>query len=260
MGNKLTHAPLFLTVAEVRFNAILSLDSYVPAIQERLRKQGYVDYQEAEVVSFTVNVLASTGPTQLRAQRHVFMDMDKRAAFVLTQSTLSFHTSKYEVFETFVRDLMNGIAVIHELMTLSFIDRIGIRYLDAVLPRDNERLDQYLVPEVLGLRGKLDLDGESDQTFSQTRIALSKGHLLARCLIRMGPVGVPADLNSVDLQLEERFARFHGWHALLDTDAAHEERQPFSLANIQSLVYVLHKHIGKAFTATVTNHARDVWK
>ena len=37
MGKKLANAPVYYTVAQVQFNPILNLDSFLPAIQAKMR-------------------------------------------------------------------------------------------------------------------------------------------------------------------------------------------------------------------------------
>ena len=56
MGRKLSQAPVFFTLVQVRFNPILALDSYVPKIQDELRRQGYPDAQKGVMATFNLNV------------------------------------------------------------------------------------------------------------------------------------------------------------------------------------------------------------
>jgi uncharacterized protein (TIGR04255 family) len=261
VGKKLTHAPVYFTVAEVRFSPVLSLESYVPKIQEHLRRLGYPAYQAAEVLTLKViaaEAAAGASPISQRLPRHVFMDIGKTAAFVLTSSALSFHTTQYDVFETFLREVTKGLDVVHETVTLAYTDRIGIRYLDAVLPGAGEAIDRYLIPEVLGLSAKS--GGILEQSFSETRRRLPNGQLIARCLIRNGRVGLPGDLQTVGLTLPERVTLFDGAHASLDTDAYFQGRESFATNTVQEHLDSLHNEIAAAFRSTVTNHALTAWE
>ena len=38
MSKKMSRAPVYLALAQVRFNRLLALDNYAPTIQEALRK------------------------------------------------------------------------------------------------------------------------------------------------------------------------------------------------------------------------------
>lgn len=64
------------------------------------------------------------------------------------------------------------------------MERIGLRYSDAVLPRDGESLKEYLVPEVLGL--SMREEGTLMQSFSETGLNTPAGQLIARAIILMG--------------------------------------------------------------------------
>ena len=49
MGTKMRSAPVYFTIAQARFNPILTLDAYAPQIQERLRKEGFPDAKKGFV-------------------------------------------------------------------------------------------------------------------------------------------------------------------------------------------------------------------
>lgn len=46
MGKKLSNAPVYYTVAQVQFNPVLDLDSYVPAIQAKMRDAHFPDFKK----------------------------------------------------------------------------------------------------------------------------------------------------------------------------------------------------------------------
>ena len=46
MGTKMNNAPVFYTLAQVRFNPVSVMGDYVPKIQERLRQTGFPDFRK----------------------------------------------------------------------------------------------------------------------------------------------------------------------------------------------------------------------
>src|ERR1035437_2350134 len=105
---KMRHAPVYFTLAQARFNPILALDSYVPKIQDQLRRQGFPDTQTVMVATFNLNMAqptdAGSRPQSLpvsQAARYTFLTMDKTAGFILDQGSLSFQTAEYDVFDGF---------------------------------------------------------------------------------------------------------------------------------------------------------------
>lgn len=66
---------------------------------------------------------------------------------------------------------MRGLAIVHECVTLAHSERIGLRYLDAVVPPGGETgLAEYLAPGVLGLSSRLPEDVTVSHSFSETHI------------------------------------------------------------------------------------------
>ncbi len=77
-------------------------------------------------------------------------------------------------------------------------------------------------------------------------------HMMSRTIIQNGPLGFPMDLSNQELQVPERFQQVNGVHAILDTDASQEGRQPFDLTKLRERLDDLHNRIRVAFEANVT--------
>lgn len=263
MGTKLNNAPVYYTVAQVQFNPVLDLDGYVPAIQSKMREAHFPDYKK-EV--FQQLVLPFGGaeqgqmaaPTVTPQTRYLFGDIDGRSLFLLETNALSFQTTRYDTFETFSGALLKGLSVLHDALRLDFVERIGLRYLDAVQPsKDGETLRDFLVPEVLGhsLRGQ----GELQHSISETGVLTASGQLVSRVLIRDDYVGLPMELGGLSPTIDPRFIQRKSLHAIVDTDASIAHREAFDLVKVGGRLTALHDDIVKYFNATVTDHARASW-
>lgn len=263
MGQKMTHAPVYFAIVQARFNPIMALDSYAPQIQEQFRKHGFPDAQKGVLATVNLSQAAPAdgGTPQVpvsQATRYTFCNMDKTAGFILDPGALSFQTTEYDVFETFSAQFQSGLKAVHEAVELSYTDRIGFRYLDAVFPRANENLADYLSPCVLGLADKF--GGSSLYSFSETKLRSGEANILARVMIQDGAVGFPPDLLPQILNLAERFKVLGGRHAILDTDGAFEGRESFNLDRVSNRLDTIHREIAKAFSATVTPDAIKAWE
>lgn len=263
MGKKLTNAPVYYTVAQVRFNPVLDLDGYIPAIQSKMREAHFPDYKK-EV--FQQLVLPFGGaeqgqmaaPTVTPQARYQFGDISGRTLFLLETNALSFQTTSYETFETFSEILLKGLSMLHDALRLDFVERIGLRYLDAVQPsKDGETLREFLVPEVLGLalRG----EGQLQHSVSETIFSTAAGQLVSRVLIRHGHIGLPLELGGFAPTIDPRFTQRESLHAIVDTDASIGQREVFDLSKVGARLTALHDEIVKSFNATVTDHARASW-
>ncbi len=263
MGKKLSNAPVYYTVAQVQFNHVLNLDAYIPAIQAQMRAKHFPDFRQ-EVVQRLVLPFGSepgqvSAPTVTPQSRYQFGDISGNARFVLETNSLSFQTTDYGIFKTFSDTLLEGLSILHEALRLDFIERIGLRYLDAVQPtEEKETLADYLVPEVLGLSHR---DGvQHQQSVSETIVATPAGQLVSRVLIRNGQIGLPVELVQLAPKIAPRFTQLVGLHAIIDTDASATQREVFDLGKIGARLTDLHDEIDKCFRATVTKHALAVWE
>ncbi len=263
MGKKLTNAPVYYTVAQVRFNPVLDLDGYIAAIQSKMREAHFPDYRK-EV--FQQIVLPFGGgeqgqmaaPTLTPHARYQFGDIAGSTLFLLENNALSFQTASYDTFETFSKIFLKGLGMLHEALRLDFVERIGLRYLDAVQPsKADETLREFLVPEVLGLalRG----EGQLTHSVSETIVLTAAGQLVSRVFIRNGHVGLPIELIGFAPTIDPRFTQRESLHAIVDTDASTSQREAFDLSKVRAQMTALHDEIVKSFNATVTEHARASW-
>lgn len=171
---------------------------------------------------------------------------------------MSFQTTRYDVFAKFSETLLSGLGILHDALRLDFVERIGLRYLDAVQPlKDGETLDNFLVREVLGhaLLG----DGQLQHSISETVTTLPVGQLVSRVVIRHGKVGLPMELSGLAPSIAPHFLQSEGLHAIVDTDASIGRREVFDLSKIAHRLNALHSEIKKSFNATVTDYAKSAW-
>jgi uncharacterized protein (TIGR04255 family) len=243
MGTKLNKAPVYYTVVQVQFNPILNLESYLPSIQPKMRDARFPDYRPEVFQRLVLPFGGSDGgqvsaPTLSSQPRYTFGDIEGRTSFVLESNSLAFQTTEYNTFETFSAAFIKGLGIVHDAIRLDFIERIGLRYLDAILPLNSgESLGDYLVPEVLGL---------------STRVT--------RVLIREGHVGLPPELVQHAPVIAPRFTQQEAsLHAIVDNDASITQREVLDLTKITSHLVFLHEEIKTSFESTVTKHALTAW-
>lgn len=258
MGKKMNNAPVYFTLAQVRFNAYLSLEAFLPSIQDAMRLAGFPDFKRSNFQQLVMSFGAgdSPAPAMSPQARCTFGDIAGTSGFILENSALAFQTTDYDTFETFSATLLKGLKIVNDVLKLSFSERIGLRYLDAVLPADSESLGDYLVPEVLGLSGKM---SGIVHSFSETLTVTNYGHTVSRVIIQQGQVGLTPELTMMAPPINQKFCGFNGLHAILDTDAFHEQRLPFDLNGIEKILGEQKKSIRSSFDATVTPHALKVW-
>ena len=190
--------------------------------------------------------------------RYVFGDIAGCTAFLLEPNALTLQTTSYDTFETFSKSLIKALEILHTVLRLDFVERIGLRYLDAILPStEGQNLSDFLVPAVLGhaMRGH----GQLLHSISETMVMTSAGQLVSRVIVRNGQVGLPMELSGVALTIAPRFTQRHGLHAIIDTDASFIHRDQFELSKVEGRMTALHDEIVASFKATVTDQAWESW-
>jgi uncharacterized protein (TIGR04255 family) len=268
-SQKMKNAPVYYVLAQARHNPVLQLDLYLPEIQDRMRKAGYPDHQASATFAVELNFSAGDGQPDAKrlvpktVARHLFLSADRTKGFIFEQGALSFQTMEYDTFDPFLKEFMVGFGIVHDVIKLDYTERIGIRYLDAVVPAGGtDDLPRYLTPGVLGLAGQLPKNVLIGLSMSETHIPLDDvdANLVSRTIVRRGPLGFPVDLEPLGLTVPERFQKVQGLHAILDTDASQAKRHSIDLDDLQSRLDMLHTKIRMAFDATVTKEALTEWQ
>ena len=268
MGQQLKNAPVFYTVAQLRHNRILKLNAFAPEIQDRMRKSGYTGFEKSIGTAFTLQPVTSGDgagatfqPIAESVERYRCFNSDRTKGFVVEQNALAFQTTDYINIQTFIADFVMGLQIIHEVVELAEIDRLGLRYLDAVVPPNGESgLATFLTERVLGIAKNLPSNVGVMLSVSETHFRSGKFAVVARTLISGGPLALPLDLQlEKDIAIAPRFRDIAGVHAVLDTDASIELKRPFVLDDVQADLRALREAVGIAYDNTVTQAAKDAW-
>jgi uncharacterized protein (TIGR04255 family) len=263
MGKKMKNSPVYFTVAQVRFNPILNMEAFLPAIQEKMRKANFPAFKRENIQQLIFQFSTSGDgneppkPSFGPQPRFIFGNIEATTELVLENNALALHTTTYDTSEAFFIILLGALRILHEVVGLDFTERIGLRYFDAILPKSNESLSDYLTSEVLGLSQKL--DGKLSHSYCETVTVNTSGQLVSRVVIQDGRVTLPPDVMVLAPRIAPRFTAQVGLHAVIDTDASHEQREVFSLETIGSKLVALHDEIWKSFKATVTQLAVEAW-
>jgi len=258
MGTPLKNPPVYFTVAQVRFNAILTLADYLPAVQEAFRKKGFPDFATQKQVVLQIGTQnGQPAPIPGIQERFSFSNAEKTHSFLLESDKLTFQSTQYGHFESFSAAIIDGLALVHGAVHLDFTDRVGLRYLDRVTPTATDRLEQYLAPEVLGLSNRL--GGIPIHSYAETLSQVDGIKLLSRVITQVGGLGFPPDLAPTNMVVSTRFQEYQGLHAILDNDGFFEGREAYSLDSVREHLNAIHTVIGNAFRVTATDYAFEIW-
>lgn len=259
MGAPLKSPPVYLTLAQVRFNPILKLDDFLPSIQESFRQAGYPDFDRQQIIS--IQLTAQEGqpptPTTVHQKRFLFGNVERTHTFIFDGQSLTLQSTNYGQFETFSACFLEGLRIINDAVKLAFTERVGLRYLDRVMPQPGETIEQYLVEQVQGLNSRL--GGRSLYSFTEAMNEIGNIKLLSRVAIQDGQLAFPPDIQPGNMQITERFTSYVGPSAILDNDGFVEGREAFSAKAVAEHLDAIHKVIGSAFKTTATQYAFTAW-
>jgi uncharacterized protein (TIGR04255 family) len=194
-----------------------------------------------------------------RIARYAFGNAEGTETFTLDPNGLTFQTTEYKTFDVLMQTFLPRLDHLRATLRLSYSDRVGLRYLDAVTPQEDESLERYLIPQVFGMRGKV--KGEVQHSFTETMMIVPEGKLLSRVVMQAGPLGFPPDLqlSAASAKLNPRFAEYTGQYAIIDTDGFNDVRDGIDRSTIENKFRGLHEHVDTVFHAIVTKHAVKVW-
>ena len=182
--------------------------------------------------------------------------MDRTEGYLLFQNALVFHTTNYISFQKFLNKMIDGFMLIHKILNLSYVEQIGLRYLNAIYPKNEASLDAYLNPSLLGLSSTL--TGKLAHTFTETVFEIQGGKLISKTWIAEDKLIWPPDLQPNQLSLKLDLAK--GKTATLDIDYSILQRIPVNIAEIKKNLGVAHEMSEQIFQKSTSDYARAIWR
>lgn len=265
MSKKMSNAPVYYALAQAHFNPVAAMAKYVDQIQDRLRREGYPLFDPQQVTHLVVpgpGKAQQAAPQITQVHQWLITRSDRTAGFILAPSAITYHTTHYNTHKEFIPELLRGLAAVHEAATLDHVSRLGLRYLDAVLPRAGESVEQYLVGGLHGIEfNATQRYGLTESVFETDASPLvPTGTLVARVYRMTAPLGFPPDMQPNGLMINPTFeAKEPRAHAVIDTDHFVEGRMPIEMDELHKQLLSLHATIKSAFRSTTTDLARDTW-
>ncbi len=261
----MSNAPVYYALAQAHFNPVAAMSKYVDQIQDRLRHEGYPLFEPQQVTHL---VVPTPGPAPISEPKithtvsWLITRSDRSAGFILAPTAISYHTTHYDTHNEFIPELLRGLTAVHEVATLEHVSRLGLRYLDAVLPHSGETVEQYLVNGLHGIQFNAAQQYRLTESVFETETGpmIQTGTLVTRVHRMTGPLGFPPDMQPNGLVINPKFEVNEPLpHAIIDTDHFVEGRMPIDIDSLDKQVLSLHATIKSVFKATTTSLARDVW-
>ena len=251
---KLPRAPLIFVLAQVRFNPVLKMESYVPDIQEYLRHHEFPRYR----VETIQNIMIGTETKTEVAKRWIFDDTDNHRQVILTTDAVTFQTTAYDTFDGFVSNFSTVTQPLIDYARVELIQQIGLRYVDLLTKIDNIESRDQVKP---GLSGILSSEiGVEKTAFSFVLQAQAPPGLLTVRSVQLldMPAFLPPDIGQTTLRFPDRVLNAQNAR-VLDFDHISQRNHPFSCDALPEVLTDLHEYTDKAFRAVATEQAIKAW-
>lgn len=265
---RLPNAPLAYVLAQVRFEPFLEIEKHIPALQSSLREQ-YPRYRPIEQVVFQVIPQLEGKPPLVQPVpliRWEFGSVSNHAGVVVQKDSLVLRATEYETYATFGQRWREVIRWVGEQIPNLFTSRIGLRYVDFILPNIGETPEHYMADR-LRCDPEPGLPYQKHRGLTAAEYHLARGLLAVRYSRGTGQPILPPDLTPeppASLGLEpsaimQRTVSTDQPTAVLDIDRYMPLEMAYNADVVGDLFASLHQDIQVAFNSLTTDYARAVW-
>lgn len=261
--------PLAYVVAELAISAHYGLAARIPALQESLRDR-YPRTSELSEILIT-NVFVPQPPNtalplpQSPQQRWHLLDTDNTRAVDVSHRAIGLHATVYEDSTDFLERWERVLTAIEQSGADVFVERIGLRYVDMIVPSDGYTTADYLVAS---LRGPSPLANAQVHSSIWAFGFAIDGTMIQVRTATPAPVGLllPPNLSAVALQMPKVLLAAQanvaaqkpiGW---IDTDAGRDVRRPLRASELLPIYADVHRQMSLAFQSLLSDHARREWE
>jgi uncharacterized protein (TIGR04255 family) len=253
---QLKNAPVVYVLGVLRFPELIDPRPFAAALQTRL-SDVYPRQEEFTAPHFQVN-LDQDGVNFTRDEVRTWQlaSQDGSWALMVNAGHIAFHTNRYTDHADFVERFADCV----QAAGVKFVHGIGLRYVDLIVPKAGERLEDYLA------------EGFLPTDIKEAGLSVQEGVYAAGYATRVGalrvqtfrrpPTVLPLELNSEATQRGEWAPkRPEGDFAVLDVDHGAVFDSPIDMDkfDVRKQMLELHGPIRSVFDALVTSHALKIW-
>jgi len=259
MGS-LNNAPLAYVLMQAVFQPILSIEGKMPEIQSALK----ADYPRMNTTNPVINIQINDGSEVPITSPNIweFTNANKTEGIRISQNMIVFHATEYKNYSSFESAAKNAMLIITNIIGELLISRLGMRYIDYILPEQPISLEQMIESSIKHAPA-LELGERNAVGFSLLQYNMENGTLNIKYSYGMGEPPFPQELQPLTLkesQIMEKAKGFRSDTALLDFDRHMEFDEEMEVINIMKNYSSMHNDLAKAFKGITTDAAKTYWK
>jgi len=257
---QLPNAPLIYVLAQILFTRVPKMED----IWEYLHQRVFDSYPESEIERVEQFAMKTDGLEASKETRWHLFARDRRKGVILSSNALILHTTSYTTSKDFFADLGFVLGHLVEVLPSGIqVNRLGLRYIDLLLPRGELDIDR----QVVGKLGILNFESLSCKPMRFDRVDRYQteigGELVLRHRQTMGTDVLPGDLFPNFLKpapLLEAPKPPNVMVGLLDFDHFLKTDMPMEQASITDMFRELQKTTSTVFSEATTPAAMRLWK
>ncbi len=239
------------------------IESYIPAIQEVFRRNGFPLERFMEI---PITVIGPTGISQRFQQKWEYKSKDEQWSILVNPDGVVLQTTNYDRFDGYAEKLRLAVDTVLKATDhdrLGVLRRVGIRYVNLIRPQAGEDFRAYVAPGFHGLQEEGVFQANAGrlqcQMVGATRVGARAGTLAVRVTQNDRGEELPPDLLEF-APLRTAVSRAGELLTIVDMDHALEGRFDCDVDWIVQNVNLLHTHLESVFFEhVVTPHAWEVW-
>jgi len=191
---RLSRPPVFYVLTQAQFSPVKNIASYINEVQDQMRLNQYPEYQEELGLRLQP---AIQGPQIEKVKQWHMSARDKKSGFIINDSSIVFHTTDYSTHDSFLPEILKGLNILQSIVKLDSINRLGLRYLNLILPEANENLGEYLDSKLINMAFKGQHQYTKTETIVRTELNQSKqsATLIFRAHVLHGKPSIPNDIG-----------------------------------------------------------------
>ena len=234
------------------------MQEFLPDIQEQLRNSGLPKFRAVQTETET-RLFGGEKPLRVTTATHwEFGAKDNRTVATLGTDSISLLTTAYHTIGEFAEGLTKLLETVRTAANVTLRERIGLRYVNVIVPSSGKALSDYIVDKVLGfLLG--DLGVKTASSVAVTAGNSSLGTFVMRSIRRPRGSVLPPDLASLKLETNKPLTMDQEF-CCLDFDHFNEGTKDFDVAQTMKEFEELHELIERAFNEAVKPAAMEEWK
>ncbi len=256
------HAPLVFVLAQVRFlpNAAATPEHLRDAVTKRMGAR-FPTVSQTNGVSIEINL--DTEPNVQRTAQAIGYDLvnnEVNAMVRIQQGALSYAVTSY-IDSPHFREEWLDIAEALADVQVTAVTRLGLRYVDFLMPRHGQRPEDY-VHAPWNLTGMPTLPGAvngPDLHVSMLDVNYRAGRMRLQFMRGVGVPSLPMDLQGMLSPRQPSSQVGPGECGVIDSDRWIDGEHAADRANLNQIFTQMHTDVSSAFRAMITPLAQREW-